>query len=93
MMKNIFKPDVKMAMKNIPESIDFKFFDQLNKQNNNIIVEVRQLRRQITNLKNITKFKIMVGASFATFIITTLLAATTEYDEFIIGLIRSIFPV
>lgn len=94
-MKNPFKKeeieDVKIGMKNVPDSVDFKFFDTLMNHNKSIIVEVRELKKSIDKLRRITKFKIIAGAALATFIITTFLAATTEYEEFILNLLGGIF--
>jgi len=83
--------DVKIGLKNVPESIDFKFFDLLKNQNNNILGALVDLKKSFDRMRRITKFKIIFGASLATFIITTFLAATTEYEEFILNLLGGIF--
>lgn len=92
-MKNPFKAeeDVKIGMKNVPESIDFKFFDALLTQGKSTMVEVRELKKSVDKLRRITKFKLIAGAGVATFIITTFLAATTEYDEFLLNLLGGLF--
>lgn len=85
------KEDVKIGMKNVPDSIDFKFFDALKDQNNTILGGLVDLKKSFDRMRRITKFKIIFGASLATFIITTFLAATTEYEEFILNLLGGLF--
>jgi len=92
-MKNPFKSqkDVKIGMKNVPESVDFKFFETLKNQNHDIMSALIDLKKSFDRMRRITKFKIIFGASLATFIITTFLAATTEYEEYILNLLGGLF--
>ena len=88
-MKKLFMPkeDVKIGLKNVPDSIDFKFFETLNGQNNSIIIAVRELKKSVDRLRRITKFKLIAGAGVVVFIITTFLAATTEYETYLLNLL------
>ncbi len=90
-MKNPFKKDVQINIKGKPDSIDFKFFDKLHKQNNGIIIEIRKLKNSINKLRRIAKLKIIVISLLISFIITTFLAAITEYEEFVLNLLGGPF--
>jgi len=85
------KEDVKIELKNVPDSVDFKFFDQLKNQNSSIMSGVQELKKSVDKLRRIAKFKIIVWIAIITFIITTFLAATTEYEEVISNLLGGIF--
>jgi len=85
------KEDVKIELKNVPDSVDFKFFDQLKNQNSSIMSGVQELKKSVDKLRRIAKFKIIVWVAGITFIITTFLAATTEYEEIISNLLGGIF--
>jgi len=85
------KEDAKIELKNVPDSVDFKFFDQLKNQNSSIMSGVQELKKSVDKLRRIAKFKIIVWIAIITFIITTFLAATTEYEEVISNLLGGIF--
>ncbi|HUU87802.1 MAG TPA: hypothetical protein VMX17_08625 [Candidatus Glassbacteria bacterium] len=85
------KEDVKIGIENVPDSVDFKFFDQLKNQNSSVMSGVQELKKSIDKLRRIAKFKIIIGGAVVTFIITTYLAATTEYEEIILNLLGGIF--
>jgi hypothetical protein len=85
------KDDVKMELTDVPDSVDFKFFAQLKSQNSSIMSGVQELKKSIDRLRRIAKFKIIVWVAVITFIITTFLAATTEYEEVISNLLGGLF--
>lgn len=82
--------DVKIGMKNVPESVDFKFFETLQNYDKSIIVELREVKKELSHLKNITKFKIVALSSFLTFIATLCLCMNSGFDEFIMSIIGRI---
>ena len=85
-MKNPFTSEGKQ-MKNVPDSVDFKFFDTLVNYDKSIIIEIRELKKEISKLKNITKFKIVALTFVLTFISTLLLCVNTGVDEFVMKVI------
>lgn len=85
-----FSKEPKIGMKNVPESTEFKFFETLQNYDKSIIVEIRELKKEISNLKNITKFKIVALSSFLTFCATLFLCMNTEIDEFIMNIVGRI---
>lgn len=84
--------DKKIGLKNVPESIDFKFFDKLNKQNNSIIIEINEMRKEMVKFRRITKVRLIFKTSIFVFVATSILAAYYDYEDIIINTIRSIFP-
>ena len=82
--------DKKLAMKNVPDSVDFKFFDTLVNYDKSIIIEVRELKKEISKLRKITKFKIVALTFVLTFLATLFLCVNTGVDEFVMKVIGGV---
>jgi len=91
-MKNLFKKDNGLSEidKNIPEKLDFKFFDTLVNYHQKILSDIADLRKEVQKLRRLRKFSIIWKTTILVFILTTILAALTEYEEFILNIVRRI---
>lgn len=86
-MKNPFKKDKKIGMENVPDSVEFQFYDNLKKQNELILKEIQYIKKRVGF--NRVKYAIAIAILTAIFIGLFVSATNGSWDliKFIEGLI------
>lgn len=88
-MKNPFKSDdTKIGMKNVPESVEFKFYDGLKKQNELILKDLKFIKKKV----GFNRLKYAIVISILTAILIGLFVSATNGSWDLIKFIEGLIP-